>query len=141
MSLRRSFWLNLPIGGFTLAVILLFFKNPPNQEISDESLSSKLKQLNIPSLAIFTGSVVCLLLALQWGGTTYSWGSGRVAAPLAAAGALFAAFLAYEIFRKDTATIPRAVILNRTAALCLLYAFCASAAFNVIDYFVRPSVA
>jgi hypothetical protein len=36
--------------------------------------------------------------------------------------------------------IPRSVILNRTAGLCMLYAFCSSAAFNVIDYFVSPSL-
>ncbi|KAL4862381.1 hypothetical protein BDV12DRAFT_203095 [Aspergillus spectabilis] len=69
-------------------------------------LLSKLRHLNMPSLSIFTGSVVCLLLSLQWGGTT------------------------------DDATIPRSVILNRTVGPCLLYAFCSSAAFNVIDYFL-----
>jgi hypothetical protein len=29
---------------------------------------------------------VCLLLALQWGGTTYPWSSGQVVAPLVVAG-------------------------------------------------------
>ena len=102
------------------------------------SFLSKIKQLNIPSLLVFTGSVVCLLLALQWGGTTYPWSSGQVVAPLVVAGVSFAAFLAYETLRKDEAMIPRSVILNRTAGLCMLYAFCSSAAFNVIDYFVSP---
>ncbi|KAL4787058.1 major facilitator superfamily-domain-containing protein [Aspergillus varians] len=133
---RWCFWLNLPVGGFTLGVIVLFFKNPENQKVTDEPFFTKLKQLNFASLAIFTGSIVCLLLALQWGGTTYSWSSGRVIALLVVAAVSFAAFVAYEVLRKDTATIPRSVILNRTAGLCLVYAFCASAAFNVIDYFL-----
>ena len=59
-------------------------------------------------------------------------------APLVVAGVSFAAFLAYETLRKDEAMIPRSVILNRTAGLCMLYAFCSSAAINMIDYFVGP---
>ncbi|KXG54684.1 Major facilitator superfamily domain, general substrate transporter [Penicillium griseofulvum] len=133
---RWCFWLNLPIGGFTLAVLIFVFKQPPSQKGVDESLLSKIKQLNIPSLFVFTGSIVCLLLALQWGGTTYHWSSGQVVAPLVVAGVSFAMFLAYETLRKDEAMIPRSVILNRTAGLCMLYAFCSSAAINVIDYFL-----
>ncbi|CAI7652177.1 unnamed protein product [Penicillium glandicola] len=133
---RWCFWLNLPVGGFTLAVLIFVFKQPPSPKGGDESLLSKIKQLNIPSLLVFTGSVVCLLLALQWGGTTYPWSSRQVVAPLVVAGVSFAAFLAYETLRKDEAMIPRSVILNRTAGLCMLYAFCSSAGFNVLDYFL-----
>ncbi|KAL4867236.1 hypothetical protein BDV12DRAFT_198445 [Aspergillus spectabilis] len=88
------------------------------------------------SLIIFTGSIVCLLLAPQWGGTTYIWSSGRVIAPPVASVASFGGFVAFEVLRKDDATIPRSVVLNRTAGLCMVYAFCSSAAFNVIDYFL-----
>jgi len=49
--------------------------------------------------------------------------------------------VAYETLRKDEAMIPRSVILNRTAGLCMLYAFCSSAALNVIDYFVSSPLA
>lgn len=133
-----SFWLNVPIGGFTLAILIFVFKRPPDQNCKDESSMSKIKKLNIPSLLIFTGSIVCLLLALQWGGTTYPWNSGKVVAPLVVSSVSFAAFLAYESLREGEAMIPRSVIFNRTAGLCMLYAFCSSAAFNIIDYYVSP---
>ncbi|KAK6813035.1 hypothetical protein RU639_010755 [Aspergillus parasiticus] len=133
---RWCFWLNLPVGGFTMVVFIFLFKNPESQKVTDEPFFTKIKQLNIMSLLIFTGSVVCLLLALQWGGTTYSWSSGRVIAPLVVAAVSFGGFIAFEVLQKDAATIPRSVILNRTAGLCLVYAFCSSAAFNVIDYFL-----
>ncbi|KAJ5908934.1 hypothetical protein N7495_001616 [Penicillium taxi] len=133
---RWCFWLNVPIGGFTLAILIFVFKQPPDQKGKDESSMSKIKKLNIPSLLIFTGSIVCLLLALQWGGTTYPWNSGKVIAPLVVAGVSFAAFLAYESFREGEAMIPRSIIFNRTAGLCMLYAFCSSAAFNIIDYYL-----
>ncbi|KAI1850006.1 hypothetical protein JX265_003378 [Neoarthrinium moseri] len=117
-----------------MATIIILFKNPENQRIPEGSLIAKLQRLNIVNLLIFTGSIVCFLLALQWGGTTYSWNSGRVIALLVAAGVSFAFFLAIEVLRKGRATIPSSVILNRTAGLCLVYAFCTSSAFAVMDY-------
>ena len=119
-----------------MAVIILFFKNSDNQKVPEGSFVSKLKRLNIFSLLLFTGSVVCLLLALQWGGTKYSWSSGRVISLWVISGVAFGAFIALEVLGKGRATIPKVVILNRTVALCLVYAFCSSAAYNVIDYYV-----
>ncbi|KAI0100590.1 MFS toxin efflux pump [Nemania sp. FL0031] len=133
---RWCFWINLPVGGFTIVVLVVLFKNPANQKISEGTVISKLKQLNIFALFIFTGSVVALLLALQWGGTTYGWGSARIIALLVVAAVTFGAFVTLEMLRNDRATIPSSVFLNRTAGLCMLYAFCASAAFNVVDYFL-----
>ncbi|KAJ5338529.1 hypothetical protein N7452_005257 [Penicillium brevicompactum] len=106
---RWCFWLNVPVGGFTLAILIFVFKQPPDQKGKDESIMSKLKKLNIPSLLIFTGSIVCLLLALQWGGTTYPWNSGKVLAPLIIAGVSFAAFLACESLREGEPLIPRSL--------------------------------
>ncbi|KAK8102273.1 MFS toxin efflux pump [Apiospora sp. TS-2023a] len=135
-SWRWCFWLNLPIGGFTIVVIMLLFKNPETQTISRGSVASKLHQLNIPNLLVFTASVVSLLMAFEWGGTTYSWGSGRIIALLVLSSSLFAAFVGLEATQKERATIPTPVVLKKTAGLCVLYAFCASAAFNVVDYFL-----
>ncbi|TGJ79584.1 hypothetical protein E0Z10_g9177 [Xylaria hypoxylon] len=133
---RWNFWLNLPVGGVTIAILVMLFKNSKNQKVSDDSFIYKLKQLNIFPLFIFTGSIVSLLLALEWGGTTYSWGSGKIIALLVVAIVTFGAFVTWEVLRKDRATIPSSVLLNRTGGLCVLYAFCTSAAFNVVDYFL-----
>ncbi|KAE8165034.1 hypothetical protein BDV40DRAFT_259265 [Aspergillus tamarii] len=51
-----------------MIVIIFLFKNPECQKVTDEPFFTKIKQLNNMSLLIFTGSVVCLLLALHWGG-------------------------------------------------------------------------
>ncbi|KAL4967809.1 MDR family MFS transporter [Aspergillus stella-maris] len=136
VSWRWCFYINLPIGGFTLLVITFLFENPATQRITPQSALQNLKQLNIPSLSIFTGGIVCLLLALQWGGTTYPWSSARVIICLGMSAVSIAIFLGHELLRKDTATIPRSVVLNRTAGLCLIYAFASSLAFNVLDYFL-----
>lgn len=64
------------------------------------------------------------------------WGSGRIIALLVVAGLAFAVFVSLEVLRKGRATIPVSVVLIRTVVLCVLYCFCALAAFSVIDYFV-----
>lgn len=114
----------------------MFFKNSDNQKIPEGSVVSKLKQLNFLNLFIFSGSIVSLLLVLEWGGTTYSWSSGRIIALLVVSGVAFAAFVALEALRPGSAVIPKSVLRNKTVGLCVLYAFCASAAFNLTDYFV-----
>ncbi|KAI0412173.1 MFS toxin efflux pump [Xylaria grammica] len=133
---RWNFWLNLPVGGVTITILIVLFKNSKNQKIAEAPILSKLKQLNILSLFIFTGSIVSLLLALEWGGTMYSWGSGRIIGLLVVAVVTFGIFITWEVVRKDRATIPSSVLFNRTAGLCILYAFCTSAAFNIVDYFL-----
>ncbi|KAH8655382.1 MFS toxin efflux pump [Xylariales sp. PMI_506] len=136
VSWRWCFWINLPIGGFTLAVIFFLFTNPKSQKLSDEPLATRLKNLNIANLIVFTASIVCLLLALQWGGTVYPWNSGRVIAVLVVAAVAFAGFITMEVMMKDRATIPVRVVLNRTVALSVMYAFCTASALNIIDYFL-----
>lgn len=115
---------------------MFLFKNSKNQKIPQGSFISKLKQLNVLHLLVFSGSIVCLLLALEWGGTTYSWGSGRIVGLLVVSAVTFAAFVALEALRRENAVIPPSVLFSKTMGLCVLYAFCASAAFNLSDYFV-----
>ncbi|KAF3042588.1 hypothetical protein E8E11_004187 [Didymella keratinophila] len=47
----------------------------------------------ILGLVIFMPSIICLLLALQWGGTTYAWSSWRIILLLVTFPLLFGAFL------------------------------------------------
>lgn len=54
-----------------MVVIYLFLEIPDREEVK-LPLAKKLKQLDAPGTAMLVPGVVCLLLALQWGGQTYS---------------------------------------------------------------------
>jgi MFS family permease len=71
---RWCFYLNLPIGGAAMVVIALFLKIP-DLDATKLPLSEKLKKLDFPGTVLFIPGVVCLLLALEWGGQMYpvSW--------------------------------------------------------------------
>ena len=66
---RWCFYLNLPLGGVAMLVILFFLDIPDGD--TSMPLTRKLMQLDIPGTAVLIPGVVCLLLALQWGGQEY----------------------------------------------------------------------
>jgi MFS family permease len=68
---RWCFYINLPLGAVVVVVILLFL-DIPDRPNTQKLLKEKLRQLNgLGILAIIPG-IVCLCLALQWGGTKYA---------------------------------------------------------------------
>jgi MFS family permease len=68
---RWCFYINLPMGGAAMLVIL-FLLDIPAQESAHLPLKSKLAQLDFYGTALLVPGCVCLLLALQWGGVTYA---------------------------------------------------------------------
>jgi MFS family permease len=76
-SWRWCFWINLPFGAVAVATVFFFFKNP-QRRYSDMSLKEKIKEIDIYGAMFLIGAIVCLLLALQWGGTTYPWKHSKV---------------------------------------------------------------
>lgn len=68
---RWCFYINLPIGGLALIVIAIFFPEPTRKIDAAKGLKDKIMSFDPMGTAILIPDVICLLLALQWGGTTY----------------------------------------------------------------------
>lgn len=64
---------------------------------------AKIAQLNILGNVLFLGSIIYLLLALQWGGVTYLWGHVRIVSLFFLFAIFLAAFVGVQIFKGDTA--------------------------------------
>ncbi|CAI7623373.1 unnamed protein product [Penicillium pancosmium] len=116
---RWCFYINLPIGGATLLVIFLFLRTPSLSTTT--TLKRQLIRLDPLGTALFLPCVICFLLALQWGGTTYSWSNGRIIALFVVAGVLFVAFAIVQAWRKEDATIPPRIIKQRSIACAAAY--------------------
>ena len=93
-------------------------------------------QIDPIGTALFIPGIVCLLLALQWGGSTYPWHNARIVALLVLAGVLLIAFIAVQPWKGDHATVPPRIIKNRSVAAGFFWAFCSGAAMMVIIYFL-----
>src|SRR4051794_32937962 len=68
---RWAFYINLPFGGMVLLFIHFFLKVPSSPVYDSSSWKHKIRQLNFEGLAALLPGVICLCLALQWGGFTY----------------------------------------------------------------------
>ncbi|KAG0283736.1 hypothetical protein BGZ96_011877 [Linnemannia gamsii] len=75
---RWCFYMNLPLGVVAFGLIAKFLDIP--FERSD--LGQKLKRVDYLGVTIVIAAVLCLLLPLAWGGTTYPWNSAVIIALL-----------------------------------------------------------
>ena len=80
--------------------------------------------------------MVCLILALQWGGTTDPWSAPRVIGLLVTFAILLIAFIIVEILMPDTAMAPMRVVLNRSVGGSMLFIFLVSGAMMVVVYYL-----
>ncbi|OAA54825.1 Major facilitator superfamily domain, general substrate transporter [Niveomyces insectorum RCEF 264] len=139
---RWCFYLNLPIGGAVFLIITLLLHIPkaaPSKEanVSPPTLLNKLRRLDALGMLAFLPAVVCLCLALQWGGTTYSWGSGRVVALLVVAFVLLLAFVGVQFWLPENqVTLPPRILLQRSVAGAFLVALCMGAHMIIFLYYL-----
>jgi len=115
LTWRWCFWINLPIGAIAIITVIIFFKNP-QREHSDLSFKQKIDQMDLPGAFFLICSIVCLLLALQWGGTTYVWSNSKVWGCIIGFVLLIAVFIGLQFHRGDRATIPPRIMTQRTVA-------------------------
>ncbi len=74
----------------------------------------KLARLDPLGNLLFLPAVVCLLLALQWGGSEYAWGSATIIALFVLSAVLFALFVGDQVWSGENATIPLRVARRRS---------------------------
>lgn len=80
--------------------------------------------------------MACLILALQWGGTTYPWSASRIIGLLVTFAVLFVAFLAVEVLMPETAMAPTRVTLNRSVGGSMVFMFLISGGMMVVVYYL-----
>jgi MFS family permease len=119
-SWRWCFWINLPFGGVSLAVVFFFFSNPDRQ-YSHMPFKARLRQVDLVGAVFLICGIVCLLLALQWGGQTYPWGNSKVWGNLLGFGLIIIVFISIQIYQKDRATIPLRVFKQRTVLVSCVF--------------------
>lgn len=135
-SVRLCFYINLPFGLITAIGIVFFFKSPP-APVAPIGWKAKILRFDPLGAVFFIPSVVCLLLALQWGGTTYAWSSGRIIALFVVFGLLLLAFIGDQIYMGENATVPvRIILMARDIPFAMLWGFCIGASFFTFVYYI-----
>ncbi|MFI9610162.1 MFS transporter [Streptomyces sp. NPDC052023] len=92
LSWRWCFYINVPFGLLTMAVVAVVLKLPRPQVKA---------RLDILGALLLTTASTCLVLLTSWGGTEYDWGSRVILGLAAGAVAAIALFLVAEHFAAE----------------------------------------
>lgn len=135
VSWRWCFYINLPVGAIAMTAVFFFFKNPDRKE-SGLTLKQKILEIDLLGAFFLVTAIVCLLLALQWGGSVYAWSDSKVWGTLLGFFLLIIVFVAVQIRRGDRATLPpRIIVGQRTVLACALFStFLAMGMYTHIYY-------
>ncbi|KAJ5139220.1 cytochrome P450 oxidoreductase [Penicillium bovifimosum] len=105
VSWRWCFYINLPVGGLSLLLLFLFFKTPAVATPKPATLGEKLLLMDPLGVLLVTCSLICLLLALQWGGITRAWGSAAVIGCLVGFVVIFIVFAGTQWWQGERAIL------------------------------------
>lgn len=138
---RWCFYINLPIGAVTVAFIIVFYHPTRTASGLTETFKSmswarRAKVFDILGTCIFLPTIVCLLLALQWGGTTYAWSDGRIIALFVIFGVLAITFGFIQYKAQDNGTIPPRLLKNRSVAAGAWFLITLGATFFIFVYYL-----
>lgn len=127
--------LSLPFGTIAAAVIALVLPQP-RKAVVREQLLHRLERLDLLGAFFLSSSTVCLLLSLQWGGSTYSWSDTHIVGLLIGSLLLFCIFVATQTWRGDKATIPPRFLRNRGVVAAWAFSFVFGGSYFTFSYYL-----
>lgn len=95
-------------------------------------LRQKLQEMDFIGATFLISAVVCVLLALQWGGSTKAWDSPTVLGLLVGFGVLLAIFCVIQWKLGEQATIPPRIFFQRTVSGGAWYFFFMEIVINAV---------
>ncbi|KAI0434080.1 major facilitator superfamily domain-containing protein [Xylaria sp. FL1042] len=135
VSWRWCFYINLPIGAVAVVCLILFL-HPKQNQTQPTTFREEFRRLDPLGAFFFVPSIVSLLIALEWGGSTRPWKDWRIILLLIVFGLLFIAFVVVQVLRPDTATVPGQIIKQRSILAAAIFMFSVSGAMFIIIYYV-----
>ena len=131
---RWCFYINLPLGGLSALIIILFFRNPSRARPVEVSLREKALQMDPVGIALAMGALITFILAMQAGGQTDPWRSGKVIGLLVGFGLITLVFVAWEMFNRKRAMVEPRLIRQQTVWVNAAYGFFFASTFFTIVY-------
>jgi MFS family permease len=137
LTWRWCFYINLPFGALTAAFIIPFLNVQRRGKKVEATWKQQLMKFDLEGTAMFLPAIICLLLALQWGGSKYAWGNGRIIALFVVFALLIIAFLYIQWRKQEDATVPPRIFLNRNVWGGAWFGAMLGASFFVMVYYLR----
>ncbi|KAL2126645.1 hypothetical protein VTI74DRAFT_477 [Chaetomium olivicolor] len=132
---RWCFYINLPVGGATVAAVILFF-NPKRNKQADRGTLERLLDLDIGGNALLLGAAIQLFLAFEFTTRGMGWNSEIVMALLGGCGLATVIFIAWQHRQGDAALMPPRLATQRTVSASCGMAFMIYAALINLTFFL-----
>lgn len=127
---------SLPIGAIVVPCLFFFLHIDRVNNTAGDSFIKRVGQLDLLGAAILIPSIVMLLLALQWGGSTYAWNNSRIIGLLVGFVAVMILFIFTQWKRGDKATIPPRLFKNRNVLAACSFTFFFGAGFFALIFYI-----
>ncbi len=138
---RWCFYINLPVGGLAMAIVMWVVHIKRNTKFSQGlSVVQRILKLDLIGSAIFIPAIICLLLALQWGGADYPWSNSRIIGLFVGSGAMLVLFLVIQWWRAEQSTFPPFLFKNRSIVAAMSFCFFFGAGFFPLIYYLCKSI-
>ncbi|ORX56219.1 MFS general substrate transporter [Hesseltinella vesiculosa] len=129
---RAVFYMTTGICVVALLMMFAFLEAPKRNVI----VKDELKRIDYLGIVLWFTGVVCLVLGLSWGGSTYAWNSATVLSLLCVSVAVLALFTVWERCWAPWPMIPRRIFNNRSSVLILAIAFAYGGCFQSLMTYV-----
>ena len=137
LTWRWCFYINLPVGAVSMLVTIFLLKIPDQKlEPPAEGWYGKIKQLDPIGTLVFLPAIICLVLALQWGGVEYAWKNVRIIVLIVLSVVLLAVFVGVQVWKGDEATIPPRILRDRAVIASVLFGFFNGSGLQVSMYYL-----
>jgi MFS family permease len=129
---RWAFYINLLIGAACAPVYL--FLIPSKDPRPGASLRDRVSNLDYPGTILQAGALTCFIVAINMGGISYPWGSGRIIALFVLSGVLFAVLGVQQVWNVFTTQERRIIPVQFFRSRMVLILFCATAAGGACSF-------
>ncbi|PNP50732.1 hypothetical protein THARTR1_08353 [Trichoderma harzianum] len=136
VSWRWCFYINLPIGGVSAAIIFIFFQTPRNAVPVKAPLVEKIRQMDPLGVILMMGATVTFILAVQYGGIAHPWNSSVVIGLLVGFALIIATWAFVQWFQGDYSMVPPRLFAKRTNLVMSLVAFIQAGGFFAAIYYI-----
>lgn len=117
-------------------MIIFLVKLPPLAKSETRSFRESLAKIDLLGTAVLMPWMICLLLALEWGGAIYAWSNWRIILCLCLFGVLFPLWICIQYVQGDKGTLPLRIAKQRSVASGMLFMLGGSGSLFVIVYYV-----
>ncbi|KAJ3566810.1 hypothetical protein NPX13_g6996 [Xylaria arbuscula] len=133
---RACFGINIPLGVAAFAFVAFGLDSVDSEANHNLSLKAKLEKFDWFGTLLIVPGLISLLLALQWGGSTYGWKDARIIVLFVLFAVLLAAFGWCQYRLQDKAILPPRILRKRTVLTGAWFSSCVEAILSVTEYYI-----